>query len=139
MSDFLIIYLTAILVGGLAIPLGFLLEQPALGIYAATVLGSITGMLVVAFAGSGIRSWLNRNAESHENAQERVERLLGKWGVKGLGLFGPTFPGVTVSMIMALTAGVERREIIGWMSIGIAGLLAVYTVGLALLIELTGV
>ena len=92
MEDLLIVYLTAILMGGLAIPLGFLLEQPALAIYVAAVLGAITGMVIIAFAGTGIRAWMMRGSEAGESAQRRADRLLGSWGVKGLGLFGPTFP-----------------------------------------------
>ena len=70
-----------------------------------------------------------------EQAKERVGRLLGERGVRGLGLFGPIFPGVTVSVIVGLAMGADRGELIRWMSIGILGLFAIYTLGLVLLIE----
>ena len=139
MTDFLTIYLTALLSGGFAIPLGFLLERSMLEIYLAAVLGSLTGMIVFAFVGGGIRSWLVKRIKNPEAAQERINRLLGKWGVKGLGLIGPIFPGVTVTVVVGLAAGVDRRELITWTSIGIVGLYAVYVIGLALLIEIFGI
>ena len=38
-----------------------------------------------------------------------------------------------------LAVGADRIELIKWMTIGIFGLFAVYTIGLALLIEITGI
>jgi hypothetical protein len=68
-----------------------------------------------------------------------VAGLLGKWGVQGLGLIGPIFPGVTVSVVVGLAMGADRKELIKWMTIGIFGMFALYTVGLALLIQITGI
>ncbi len=139
MSDLLIVFTTALLSGGFAIPSGFLLELPALTTYLATCAGSIAGMVVFAFVGGGLRTWIVNRMDNPEEAQEKVAGLLGKWGVKGLGLIGPIFPGVTVSTVAGLAVGVDRNELIKWMTIGIFGLYAVYTVGLALLIEITGI
>lgn len=139
MSDLLIVFTTALLSGGFAIPSGFLLELPALTTYLATCAGSIVGMVVFAFVGGGLRTWIVNRMDNPEEAQEKVAGLLGKWGVKGLGLIGPIFPGVTVSTVAGLAVGVDRNELIKWMTIGIFGLYAVYTVGLALLIEITGI
>lgn len=139
MSDFLIVMLTALVSGGFAIPLGFLLKMPVLAIYAATVAGAVIGMVVFAFVGGGLRSWAMSRIKDPEGAQERVSGLLGKWGTQGLGLVGPIFPGVTISVILGLALGANRGELVRWMTLGIFGLYAVYTVGLAILIEITGV
>jgi hypothetical protein len=74
-----------------------------------------------------------------EEAQEKVAKVLGRWGIRGLGLIGPLFPGVTVSVLAGLAAGVDRNELVKWMSLGIFGLYAVYVAGLAVLIEIAGV
>lgn len=139
MSDFLIVMVTALLSGGFAIPLGFLLEMPALTVYLAAVAGAVIGMVVFAFVGGGLRTWLMKRIKNPEEAQEKVSGLLGKWGVQGLGLIGPIFPGVTISVVAGLALGAGRKELIKWMTIGIFGLYALYTIGLAILIEITGV
>lgn len=139
MSDFLIVMVTALISGGFAIPLGFLLEMPAVTVYLAAVAGAVIGMVVFAFVGGGLRTWLVKRIKNAEEAQEKVSGLLGKWGVQGLGLIGPIFPGVTISVVAGLALGADRKELIKWMTIGIFGLYGVYTVGLAILIEITGV
>ena len=139
MSDALIVFTTALLSGGFAIPAGFLLELPAVVTYLAACAGSIAGMVVFAFVGGGLRKWIINRMDDPEVAQEKVAGLLGKWGVRGLGLIGPIFPGVTVSVVAGLAIGADRNELIKWMTVGIFGLFALYTVGLALLIEITGI
>jgi hypothetical protein len=139
MSDVLIVFTTALLSGGFAIPAGFLLELPMLTTYVAACAGSIAGMVVFAFVGGGLRTWIMKRVKQPEEAQEKVAGLLGKWGVRGLGLIGPIFPGVTVSVVAGLAIGVDRNELVKWMTIGIFGLFAVYTVGLAIIIEITGI
>ncbi|MGI9528246.1 MAG: small multi-drug export protein [Acidimicrobiia bacterium] len=139
MSDFLIVAVTALLSGGFAIPLGFLLDMPPLAVYAAAVLGAVLGMVVFAFVGGGIRKLAVSRMKDPEAATEKVSGLLGRWGVRGLGLVGPIFPGVTVTVIAGLAVGVDRNQLIRWMTAGILGLYAVYVVGLAILVEITGV
>lgn len=135
MSDFLIVLVTALVSGGFAIPVGFLLEMPAFTIYLAAVVGSVIGMVVFAFVGGGLRTWIVGRMKNPEEAQERVNQMLGERGVRGLGLFGPLFPGVTVSVVAGLAVGADRGELIKWMTIGIFALFALYTVGLVILIE----
>lgn len=135
MSDVVIVFVTALVSGGFAIPLGFLLDLPALTTYLASVAGSATGMVVFAFVGGGLRTWIVGRMDDVEQAQERVSRILGDRGVRGLGLVGPLFPGVTVSVIAGLAVGADRGELIRWMTIGIFTLFAIYTVGLVVLIE----
>jgi hypothetical protein len=139
MSDLLIVFTTALASGGFAIPAGFLLELPAIATYLAASAGSIAGMVVFAFVGGGLRTWIMNRVKNPEEAQEKVAGLLGKWGVQGLGLIGPIFPGVTVSVVVGLAMGADRKELIKWMTIGIFGMFALYTVGLALLIQITGI
>ena len=46
---------------------------------------------------------------------------------------------VPIGLGGGLAAGVDRNELVKWMTIGIFGLFGLYTVGLALLIEITGI
>ena len=138
-GDFITVLVTALLSGGFAIPTGFLLDMPAMAIYVAACAGSVVGMVVFAFVGGGLRKWVVGRMNQPEEAQEKVARVLGRWGVRGLGLIGPIFPGVTVSVLAGLAAGVDRNELIRWMTLGIFGLYALYVAGLAVLIGITGV
>ena len=65
--------------------------------------------------------------------------MLGKYGTKGLGLIGPIFPGVTLTVLIGLAAGIDRKDLATWMALGIVILYGVYTVGLVLIIEVAGI
>lgn len=139
MSDTLMVFVSGLISGGFAIPAGFLLDLPPLVTYLAACAGSIAGLVVFAFAGSGLRRWIVARMGDAEEGQEKGARLLGSWGVRGLGLVGPIFPGVTISVLAGLAAGVDRGELVRWMTIGIVGLFGLYTIGLVILIAVTGI
>jgi membrane protein DedA with SNARE-associated domain len=139
MSDHLIVAVVAVISGGFAIPVGFLLELPPLETYLAAVAGALAGMLFFIFVGSGLRDWIVRKANISEEKMGKGKEMLGDYGTRGLGLVGPLFPGVTVSVLIGLAAGIDRKDLAMWMSIGILGMYAIYTVGLALIIEIAGI
>jgi hypothetical protein len=96
-------------------------------------------MLFFIFVGSGLRDWIVRKANISEEKMGKGKEMLGDYGTRGLGLVGPLFPGVTVSVLIGLAAGIDRKDLAMWMSIGILGMYAIYTVGLALIIEIAGI
>ena len=139
MSDHLIVAVVAVISGGFAIPVGFLLELPAIETYLAAAIGALLGMLVFVFVGAGLRGWIVEKLDISEEKLEGGKRMLGKWGTEGLGLIGPIFPGVTVSALIGLAAGIDRKELATWMALGIVILYGVYTIGLAVIIEVAGI
>ena len=139
MSDHLIVAVVAVISGGFAIPVGFLLDLPPLETYLAAVVGALAGMAFFIFVGSGLRDWIVKKANISEERMTKGSRMLGEYGVRGLGLVGPIFPGVTVSVLIGLAAGIDRKELATWMSIGVLAMYALYTVGLALIIEIAGI
>jgi hypothetical protein len=139
MTDHLIVAVVAIISGGFAIPVGFLLELPAIETYLAAAAGALAGMVFFVFVGSGLRSWIVRRANISDEKLEKGKKMLGKYGTRGLGLIGPIFPGVTVSVLIGLTAGIDKKELTKWMSIGVLAMYAIYTAGLAVIIEITGI
>jgi membrane protein DedA with SNARE-associated domain len=139
MSDHLIVAVVAVISGGFAIPVGFLLDLPPLETYLAAVVGALAGMAFFIFVGSGLRDWIVKKANISEEKMGKGKQMLGKYGVRGLGLVGPLFPGVTVSVLIGLAAGIDRRELATWMSVGVLAMYAIYTVGLALIIEIAGI
>lgn len=139
MTDHLIVAIVAILSGGFAIPVGFLLDLSAIETYLAAVVGALVGMIFFIFVGSGLRAWIVKKANISDEKLGKGEQMLGKYGVEGLGLVGPIFPGVTVTVLIGLTAGIDRKVLAKWMSIGVLAMYGIYTVGLALIIEIAGI
>jgi len=134
--EYLVVAVLGFLFGGFAIPAGFLLGLSAVETWLAACAGGIGGMLLFLLVGGKLREWIIRKANVSDEAQERGKRILGKYGIRGLGLIGPIFPGVTASVLIGVGAGAERTELARWMTIGIVTLYGVYAFGLALLMEL---
>ena len=133
--EYLVIAVVGLLMGGVAIPGGFALGLSPLETWLAAVAGGVGGMFVFVMAGGKVRKWIIDRANISEEAQERGKRILGRFGVRGLGLIGPIFPGVTASVLIGVGAGADRRDLTRWMTIGIVVLYGIYSFGLALLIE----
>ena len=55
MTDHLIVAIVAVISGGFAIPVGFLLDLPPLETYLAAAAGALLGMFVFVFIGAGLR------------------------------------------------------------------------------------
>jgi membrane protein DedA with SNARE-associated domain len=139
MTDHLIVAIVAVISGGFAIPVGFLLDLPALETYLAAAVGALLGMLVFVFIGAGLRDWIVERLNISEEKLQGGKEMLGKYGTKGLGLVGPIFPGVTLTVLIGLAAGIDRKELSTWMALGIVILYGVYTIGLVVIIEVAGI
>lgn len=139
MADHLIVAIVAVISGGFAIPVGFLLDLPPLEIYLAAAVGALLGMIVFVFVGAGLREWIVKKLNISEEKLEGGKEMLGKYGTKGLGLIGPIFPGVTVTVLIGLAAGIARKELAKWMALGIVLLYGIYTIGLVVIIEVAGI
>ncbi|MCL1601113.1 MAG: small multi-drug export protein, partial [Actinomycetia bacterium] len=138
-SDHLIVAVVAVISGGFAIPVGFLLDLPPLETYLAATVGALAGMAFFIFVGASLRDWIVKKANISEDKMKQGQQMLGKYGVRGLGLVGPIFPGVTVSVLIGLAAGIDRKQLATWMSIGVVAMYAIYTIGLAVIIEIAGI
>jgi hypothetical protein len=139
MADHLIVALVAAISGGFAIPIGFLLDLPPIETYLAAVAGALGGLFLFVFVGAGLRGWIVRKANVTDEQLDKGRAVLGEYGVKGLGFVGPIFPGVTVSVLIGLAAGVDPKELARWMSLGVLAMYAVYVVGLWILVEVIGI
>lgn len=139
MTDHLIVAIVAVISGGFAIPVGFLLDLPPIETYLAAIAGALAGVVFFVFVGSSLRGWIVKKANISDEQLEKGTKVLGTYGTKGLGLIGPIFPGVTVSVLIGLAAGIDRKELAKWMSIGVLAMYAIYTIGLALIIEIAGI
>ena len=143
-----VVALAGFLIGGWSVPLGFVLGISPLVTWLAAAGGGLTGCWAFILAGDRVKAWWRqRRGEAPESPvrddestsdddTERMRRFLDRYGVKGLGIVGPIFPGVTASVAGGLAMGLDGRQLGKWMSIGILIMYTLYTVGLMLLVEL---
>ena len=82
MTDHLIVAIVAVISGGFAIPVGFLLDLPAIETYLAAAAGALLGMFVFVFIGAGLRDWIVERLNISEEKLEGGKEVLGKYGTK---------------------------------------------------------
>lgn len=139
--------------GGWAVPLGFALGLGPLVTFLAAAGGGLAGCWTFILVGDRFAAWAARRRRAkigEESAPTddmvgddaeaadagRVRRFVDQHGVRGLGIVGPIFPGVTASVAGGLALGLDRRELGRWMTIGILAMYGLYTLGLSLLVYL---
>lgn len=134
--DYVMVALAGFISGGFAVPVGFALGLNPIAVYLAATLGSVAGVALFVWSGDRLRRWIRRGRPDRTDvaASDRVERFRAR-GPRFLGIVGPTFPGVTASVVIGLASGFDRTQLTRWMLIGIAGLYAVYTAGLWLILR----
>ncbi len=146
-----VVALAGFLIGGWAVPLGFVLGISPLVTFVVAAGGGLVGCWAFILAGDRVAGWWRRRrtgdgalaspAESDKSAPGddhagRVRRFVDRFGVRGLGIVGPIFPGVTASVAGGLALGLDGRELGKWMSIGIIVMYGLYTLGALLLVDL---
>jgi hypothetical protein len=138
---FLAVMVSGFVLGGWAVPLGFVLDLGPLTTFVAAAGGGLVGCWAFLLAGDRISAIVHRRREdpadeSTGSDSGRVRRFVDRFGVRGLGIIGPIFPGVTVSVAGGLALGLDRRSLGKWMTIGIIVMYGLYVLGLSLLVSL---
>lgn len=145
----IVVALAGFLIGGWSVPLGFALGIAPVVTLLAAAGGGLAGCWAFILAGDRIASWWHRRrgqappaasteddaAATRNGEAGRVRRFVDRYGVRGLGLVGPIFPGVTASVAGGLALGLDGRRLGKWMSIGIIVMYSLYTLGVVLLLE----
>jgi hypothetical protein len=152
----LAVMVAGLVLGGWAVPMGFVLDLSPLATFLAAAGGGLIGCWAFLLAGERISAFIRRHREEtneslatvddqsgqqhNDTADEaadpdtgRVRRFVDRFGVRGLGIVGPIFPGVTASVIGGLALGLDRRSLGKWMTIGIIVMYGLYVLGLTLL------
>ncbi len=157
---YLAVALAGFVLGGWSVPLGFLLGMGPIATFFSAAAGGLIGCWVFLLAGDSIEAFLAKHkktseaqgasgddgdaktveagddeAESEAPAR-KVSSFVDRYGVRGLGLVGPLFPGVTISVVGGLALGLDRRQLGTWLSIGIVGMYGLYAAGLWMLVSL---
>jgi hypothetical protein len=156
---FLAVMVAGLALGGWAVPMGFLLDLSPLMTFVAAAGGGLLGCWAFLLAGERISAFIRRHRgetietggtaddqaaqqpndvvdEVKDSDTGRVRKFVDRFGVRGLGIVGPIFPGVTASVIGGLALGLDRRSLGKWMTIGIIVMYGLYVLGLALLASL---
>lgn len=144
---YLIVAVCGFVLGGWAVPLGFLLGLGPVATFASAAAGGLVGCWVFLLAGDRIAGWIDgRRASSSEEtgageasdevATGRVRRFVDHCGVRGLGLIGPIFPGVTASVVGGLALGLDRRALGRWLTVGIVVMYGLYVLAVTALVAL---
>jgi hypothetical protein len=136
----LLVALVGLLLGGWAIPLGFVIGLSPLGIYLAAVAGGLIGGIAFLLLGDHMSTWLRTRHERDTGSGPSMPPWLGRvvdtYGSRGLGLVGPLILGVTASVIACVALDLDRGPFVRWMTVSIVGLYGVYVLGLVVITEL---
>jgi uncharacterized membrane protein len=149
--DYVIVAVCGFVLGGWAVPLGFVLGLGPVATFAASAAGGLIGCWLFLLAGDRIAEWVDRRrrrppdaanvsgerdvaSSSDEAEMGRVRRFVDRYGVRGLGIVGPLFPGVTASVIGGLALGLDREALGRWLSVGIVVMYALYVAAVSLLV-----
>ncbi|KAB1641680.1 hypothetical protein [Gulosibacter chungangensis] len=100
---------------------GVLAGLPAPLAVSAAVVGNLTTMLLMVFGASAVRqrATANRAPVEPSRRQERIRRMLDRWGVPVVSLAGQTvLPSQIVAGTM-VSLGAKRNRVIGWQVVSI--------------------
>jgi membrane protein DedA with SNARE-associated domain len=121
MYKLVVIYLLALTGIIKAVPMGFVLQAPPIMIGLMTLLGGFTSVIFLFFFGYRFKKIILRGMgrKGLEKKRKRGTELLEKYGVAGLGLFGPILIGSAVTIILGILVSDQRRRVLLWSLIGI--------------------
>ena len=115
------------------IPVGIVAGAPAPLVVLAAVVGNLLTVGLAAVFGERIRDWwvARRHrrradegsedpavAERRSRRQDRINRVMSRWGMPGLALLGPIGLGTQFSAIAAVALGVTARSAFLWVGAG---------------------
>jgi membrane protein DedA with SNARE-associated domain len=133
-----IIFLIAILGIWKSIPLGFILNIDPLWTGIMTVLGALGGIVVLFFLGGTTKRFVLKRLErkGFRRKEQKMNRLMERYGIIGLGIFGTLVMGPNATMAIGLVIVRSNAKLLLWTSVGVllwtAVLTLIGTLGLGL-------
>lgn len=144
--EYLAVAVAGFVLGGWAVPMGFLLGLGPVATFVSAAGGGLVGCWAFLLVGDRFAAWIRHRRGGDETpdakqegagdaeAEGRVRGFVDRYGVRGLGLIGPIFPGVTASVAGGLALGLDRRLLGKWLTVGILVMYGLYVLGVALLV-----
>lgn len=131
---YLLVFLAASFLATWAGPLlGRLMGLEPLGVWVASALGPLGGVLFIVALGSWLEAraqrsvWAARVLDRIEKARSAAEWLRSRGGMAAIAVVTPITVGFTVGTAAALAIGVAPRAVLLWMSGAGAAWAAVFT------------
>lgn len=113
------------------IPAGILAGLPVVPVVLVAIMGNLLTVWLTAYYGHVIRRWwVKRKQARSQNSeergspqtrtrrQERVDRIMARWGMLGLATLGPLGLGTQLSALAAVATGVSARSAFLWVGAG---------------------
>ena len=116
-----IIYLAGLTGIFKAIPVGILLQAPPVWVALMTALGGLTAAAILYIIGEWVRQILEKRMSERrlERKKRNTHRLLSKYGVMGLGIFGTLLLGLHMTIILGLFFVKAKKKLLMWTLAGI--------------------
>lgn len=145
LKNILIVAILSVIIGGAAIPIGFMMTDKISVVYIGNVLGSIFSALIIIFIGDRIkdrefRNKINKNRagqkiiyifEQGESNRKvlKVKLRVDKHGLRFFSFLCPIFPGVFISSLAVYILDLDRTIYKKWMFSGILLSSGLYVLG----------
>lgn len=115
------VFISSVIELWLSIPLGLAFSLNPFLIVAASTLGSVFAVFVVATFGESIRKWIIKKqyGEDKNIKKGRIYNVWNKYGVVGLGLLSPLLFGAPLGTAIGIALGARKNSLIIWMALGI--------------------
>jgi len=118
----------------LGIPVGFILGLDPLSVFIVVSAGALVCIAAIIMLGERIRSSVLRRWGSGAPGwrHTKAQQLWENYGIKGIGLLGPLFPGAPLAAAFGIALGAPRFTLMAWLAAGVV----VWTATLVALIHL---
>ncbi len=105
----------------LSIPVGLAFGLNPFLIVAASTLGSVFSVFIVAYFGECLREWIikKRYGNGRNVKSGRIYNVWNRYGTVGLGLLSPLLFGAPFGTAIGIVLGARRNNLITWMALEI--------------------
>jgi len=106
------------------IPIGVAAGLPAIPVMILALLGNILTLWLLIFLMDRVKKWLQRRKEKKgkdvsEKKQKRAEAIWKKYGLPGLTFVSPFLIGSHLGVILAMSFGGTRKQIMLWITVSV--------------------
>ena len=105
----------------LGIPVGFILGLDPISVFITVSAGALACTVAIILLGEKVRSFALRRWGSGAPGwrHTKARQLWETYGIKGIGLLGPLFPGVPLAAALGVALGAPRLTLMAWLAAGV--------------------
>ncbi|MFW6181286.1 MAG: small multi-drug export protein, partial [Spirochaetota bacterium] len=115
-----VLYLIALLGIWKAVPAGVFFHLSPLLIWLITFLGALTSSVLIYLFGGRIKRYIMERTDNRrvQRKLRRIQHLIDRFGLIGLGLVGTITVGPAASVAVGLVVTEEKRKLLLWVTAG---------------------